>query len=341
MPPSPAGTRRVRPGRGAARRPAAGLLAALVALGAPAARADAAEALLRPAQLSSDAYAETFTFVADLDDGSYVQLQLAVTNIGPGSGTGLCRVLVARPGAAPWTRHARHGRSGWSHEVAADGEVLSVGDCSARSGAGTRVLAALGGRQIELTFPEPLSERAPPTVIRLGDREYRASILQAFTPVRARLEGFGAADPVSGGGYADHSRTTVPPDALAHRWVRFRALRAPHRLLVLGRQLPGGRWDPAWIWRQGEAPRALDALELHRSGGEGGPWTATLRDGSASGTVSAGPSLYRHAPLEELGPIGWLVRAVMDAPVTTTFRATLAEPAPVDGILEVSILGAE
>ena len=60
-----------------------------------------------PEPLPGDEYAETFTFVADLDDGTYVQLQLAVTNLGPGAGTGLCRALVKRPGAAPWTRSAR------------------------------------------------------------------------------------------------------------------------------------------------------------------------------------------------------------------------------------------
>jgi hypothetical protein len=31
----------------------------------------------------------------------------------------------------------------------------------------------------------------------------------------------------------------------------------------------------------------------------------------------------------------------MDLPVTSTFRATLSESGPVDGVLEVSILGKE
>jgi hypothetical protein len=300
-----------------------------------------ASGVLEPAELPSDDYAETFTFVADLDDGTYVQLQLAVTNLGPGSGIGLCRVLVKRPVDAPWTRHERYGRTGWSYGAREDGEVLSIGGCSVRSGAQTVVRAALGGRSVELTFPGPLSELAPPMVIRVRDREYRAWVLQAFTPVTARLEGFRVAGPQAGGGYADHSRTTVPAGALGRRWVRFRALRPPNRLLMAARQQPDGRWDPAWIWRQGEAPRPLSTVELLRAPGAAGAWSVALRDGPATDTLSTGQRLYRHAPLEELGPLAWVAKAVIEVPVTTTYRAMLAASPPADGVLEVSILGEE
>jgi len=313
------------------------LAALLLSLTAPPA---GAEPLLRPAQLPADEYAETFTFVADLDDGTYVQLQLAITNLGPGSGTGLCRALVKRPGSASWTSHRRQGRREWSHAATPDGEILSVGPCSARSGEHTWVRVPLAGRTVELTFPEPVSERAPPVTIRAGEREYRSSILQAFTAVSARLQGFGAEAPLAGGGYADHSRSTVAPLDLARRWVRFRALRPPARLLALGRQRLDGTWDPAWIWREGGPPRALDAVELHRAP-TGPAWAAALRDGATTYTLQSGPRLHRHAPLEELGLLGALLGAVMDVPVTYTFRATLVGPAPIDGILEVAVPGGE
>jgi len=298
-----------------------------------------AEPLLRPSEQASDEYAEVFTFVADLDDQTYVQLQLAVTNMGPGSGTGLCRALVKRPGAAAWTRHRRFARSGWSHEASAQGETLSVGPCSVHSGLGTRVRVPLSERVVELAFPEPLSQRTSPVVIRTQDREYRSWILQAFTAVSARLEGFDAEGPLAGGGYADHSRANFAPADLARRWVRFRALRPPQRLLAVGRQRADGTWEPAWIWREGEPPRALDGIDLQRAPGKGTGWTAALRDGSTTGAILSGVPIYRHAPLEELGPLGILVGAVMDVPVTYTFRATLTEPATIDGILEVSVVG--
>lgn len=117
-------------------------LAALPAWAAPPARA---ATLLLPVESARDEYAETFTFVADLDDGSYVQLQLAITNIGPGAGTGLCRALVKRPGEAAWTSHARVGRAGWRHQAGDDGEALTIGPCSVRSGDRTTVRAATPG----------------------------------------------------------------------------------------------------------------------------------------------------------------------------------------------------
>jgi len=312
---------------------------ALALLAAAAALPAGAEPILRPSELASDEYAETFTFVADLDDGTYVQLQLAVTNLGPGSGTGLCRALVKRPGAAAWTSHRRYARSEWGHAVSARGETLSVGPCSAHSGLQSSVRVPLSGRAVELTFPEPLSERAAPVTIRTRDREYRSSILQAFTPVSARLDGFDAGGPLAGGGYADHSRGNVAPADLARRWVRFRALRPPQRLLALGRQRTDGTWDPAWIWREGEPLRALDAIDLVRTPAAPAGWTAALSDGSATRVVSSGVRLHRHAPLEELGPLGILVGAFMDVPVTHTFRATLTEPGTIHGILEVSAVG--
>lgn len=313
-------------------------LALLLAVGAP-----GAAAVLRPEALPSDEYAETFTFVGDLDDGTYVQLQLAVTNLGPGTGTGLCRALVKRPGAAAWIGHARVPRREWRHEATAAGEALTVGPCSARSGEGTVVRAALEGRAVELAFPEASAERATPAAVRDGVRQYRSAVLQAFTAVQARLDGFGAGASQAGGGYADHSRSDLAPGALARRWVRFRALRPPHRLLVLGRQRADGGWDPAWIWRQGEAPRPLDAIALRRAGSRGaeGAWLASLQDGATAATVSSGAPLHRHAPLEELGGMGRLLGAVMTVPVTYTYRARLEGGGPVDGILEVSVLGEE
>lgn len=316
-------------------------LAAAALAGLLAAGAARAEPVLRPEALPADEYLEAFTFVADLDDGTYVQLQLAVTNLGPGEGTGLCRAVVKRPGAAAWTGQARYARSAWSHRAGAAGEVLTVGPCTAASGDGTRIRVALDGRSVELAFPGASAELASPPDVREAGGQYRSAVLQAFTAVSVRLEGFDAASPLPGGGYADHSRSDLAPAVLARRWVRFRALRPPHQLLVLGRQRPDGSWAPAWIWRQGEAPRALDDIGLRRAAGPDGAWTASLRDGPDAGTVASGPRLHRHAPLEELGPLGWLLDAVLDAPVTYTYRGTLEASGPVEGILEVSVLGEE
>jgi len=327
-------------GRRASRRALAALrpapVALLLALAAP--LPALAEPQLLPAESRRDEYAETFTFLADLDDGGYLQVQLAVTNIGPGSGTGICRALVTRPGAAAWTAHERVRRSGWRHAADAAGETLTVGPCSARTGERTTVRAELAGRTVELTFPEPLRERAAATTVELGDRSYRATVLQAFTPVEVRLGGFDAAGPLGGGGYADHSRSDVPPTKLASGWVRFRALRPPHRLLLLGRRTAGGGYQPAWIWREGGAPWPLQGLGLARAPGQPAGWRVAL-PGQPEGELASEALLFRHSPAQELGALGALVGAVMDLPVTRTYRARLGGAAPVEGILEITTVG--
>jgi hypothetical protein len=122
--------------------------------------------------------------------------------------------------------------------------------------------------------------------------------------------------------------------------VRVRVLRGGPRLLALARQRHDGTWGPTWIWREGEAPRALGAVALRR-GADGDGWVASLEDGTSSLTVASGRRLHRHAPLEELGLLGRLIGAVMEVPVTYTYRCAVAPEGAGDGLLEVSLLREE
>lgn len=314
-------------------------IAAAFLAAVPTSKARASDLL--PTPLPEDDYAETFTFVADLDDGTYVQLQLAVTNLGPGSGTGLCRALVKRPSEPAWTGHRRVPSREWSHREEAGAEVLVVGPCAVHSSAVTQVRTEIDGRAVALSFARPLvTHEVPGSPIRIRDREYRSWILQPFATASVRLEGFASGALLSGGGYADHSRTNLSPGDLARRWVRFRALRPEASLLLLARERPDGRWEPAWLWPGGEHPRALDAVELHllkAEPGGGRRWTVAVREGPVRTELAVGPLLHRHAPLAELGVLGALVAPFVRAPITYTYRATLAAPAPVDGVLEISV----
>jgi hypothetical protein len=137
------------------------LLVAGLAPGATLAAAPAAGSTLRPTPTDDDAFTETWTFVADLVDGSYVQVQLSVTNLGPGSGNAMCRLLVARKGAAPWAAIQRFDSSEWSHQPGAP-ESLKIGPCVASSGAaGLVVHAALDGGASSCAI-RPAPPRVPP-----------------------------------------------------------------------------------------------------------------------------------------------------------------------------------
>ena len=300
-----------------------------------------AEPALAPVPLPEDEYVESFTFVADLDDGTYVHAQLGVTNIGPGSGNAFCRVLVARPGVAPWTASDRFGSSRWGHRLEGDSERLDVGTCSATSGpAGTVAHVALGGRDVQIRYPERAAPRDSPSgELKVGTRVYRSWILQAFTQATVTLGGFHVDGPLAGGGYADHSRTNVRPKDLARSWVRFRALRGPSPLLLLGRQGPDGAWGPAWELRPGTAGETISGIAVTRGEAKSAPIFSITLEGAAGGRIATVSPVYRLASLNELGLLGRMVAPWVGNPVTYTQRATLTPPgeSPIDGILEVSV----
>lgn len=319
-------------------------LALLLALGLALPPAAHAAAALEPRPAEEDEYGETFTFVADLDDGSYVQLQLAVTNLGPGSRSGLCRALVRRPTAKAWSAFDRVGEGRWSW-TGGDEERLSVGACWARSGpSGTRVHVALDRRTVELAFPRPLDPRpAPGSPLPQDGRALEIWTTQAFTPVTASLELPGAPRvELGGGGYADHSRSTVIGKTFARRWLRFRALKGSSRLLFAGLQTPQGATTPVWLWREGAPAQILTGFTLARSGGTPSEptWKASLAGPEISGTMTSTSVVYRHAPVEEFGgTLARLLKPVVGSPVTWTHRAQLSldgGPA-IDGILEVQL----
>lgn len=300
----------------------------------------AASANLRPALRSTERYGETFTFVSDLEDGSYVQVQLAVTNLGPGSATGLCRALVVRPGHAPWAQDERIARDEWSWKGGA-GETLRIGGCTATATSGsTRVAAAFGAQRVELVLP-PISPMVPPGArITAGSSAYQTRILIPGGAVQATVQLERDAQPrtLTGGAYADQSRSDVAPADLARSWVRFRALRGERPLLLLGRQAPDGHVEPIWSLA-GRTFRSLQGYELERSGEGSTRGFQVQLDGGGSGNIRSEALLYRHAPVESLGFLGKAIAPLVGSPVTFTYRAVLRREGQPDlpGILEVSL----
>lgn len=314
---------------------AAGLSLGLALLSSPA----LAGQQLAPRQMGSDNYAENFTFVADLSDGGYAWAQLSVSNIGPGSGNAACRVMVVRPGKKAWTAMQRFDRDEWRHDPASD--TLSVGPCSASAGGQVSVKAALDGGLVELRYSASLSPQTPHPAISVGGDRHATSLLLPFASVSAsvQLPG-GAAVAATGGGYADHSRSTVPPRQLAKRWVRFRALRGPTKLLLLTREDQQGRLEPAWLQPQGKPAQRLERQSVTRAGSKKAPtWSIELVAGERKYLMESKSLLVRSAPLEDLSAVlAAVLRPIFGSPVTFVHRAVLRSEGEPDipGILEVS-----
>jgi len=314
------------------------VLAALAIVAPGAARASAA---LRPLLLERGTYGESFTFVADLADGTYVQAGLSFTNLGPGSTKGICRALVAAPDGRLWRIQERFARGEISWHDGGE-ERLMVGPCAAWVGEdGSGVEVKLEGGLVRLTTPERPRRQGGESAVKVGGRPYQSEVLLFRAPVSLALELPHAAPwTMSGAVYLDHTRSAIAPKDLAHRWIRFRALRGERPLLVLGREGHDGRFAP--VWSCGEAGcQGEEAFAAARHGeGRATSFVVELK-GRAPLTIRSGRLLYRDAPVEELGLLGPLVRPFTGSPVTYVYRAAAQEggAAPVDGILEVELDG--
>ncbi len=319
-----------------------GIAALLAALSVPAEAS--ATTWLRPLFLKRPSYGESFTFIVDLDDGGYVQLSLSVTNLGPGSTKGLCRAIVIPPRATPWKASAHFGRDALTWTDGAE-ERLSIGTCSAWvEGATSGAEVQLEHGTVRLAFGARILLRSPhDSLVSIGENRYQTEVLAYRVPVSASLALPGLARrAVSGEGYIDHTRSTVPPKDLASRWVRFRALRGEAGLLLLGREGRDGRFSPLWACRSPGLCREYRSFRLERDGGGKAPAYRVDVVGSEDPIqIRSGRLLYRDAPIEDLGVPGKLLTPFTGSPVTYVYRATAREGAhaPVEGILEVDLAG--
>lgn len=294
--------------------------------------------LLAPTLSTDDNYNEHFTFVGDMVDGGYLWMQLTVTNLGPGSGHGSCRVVAVRPGMPAWSVSQRLGSGEWSHDAATD--TLTMGNCSAKLGAQPVVRATLDGGRAELRFAGPATPATPHAAIAVGNHRHATTWLLPFASATALLQLPGR-QPVtaSAGGYAEHTRSNVPPRTLAKRWIRFRATRGGTKVILLARQDLDGRLQPAWIATQGKPAVRFDQLQLQRGGTKAAPtWKIDLSTGGKSTQIVSNSLLVRSAPMEEFNRlVAAVMRPIVGSPVTFVHRATLQVPGegPTPGILEI------
>ena len=303
-----------------------------------------AGAVLEPLPSTNDNYAESFSFMADLDDGTFVAAQFSVTNLGPGSRHGICRATVVRPGRKPWSPQTKLDSDEWGYDAATS--TLKMGPCTLHAGAGTFISVPLDNGLVNLAFTEPPSPQSPPgSELTLDNARYRHEVLVPFSPVKVslRLPGAEAPRELSGGGYGDHSHATVAPAKLALSWVRFRAVRGGANVVLLAREGFDGSFTPSYLLTA-SGTQPLQRFELHRkqegdSNSKTAGWDAELSGAGGPVTLRSTSLLLRSAPVQDLGLLGSLVKPVVGSPVTYIMRAVLARPGQpeVEGIMEVSL----
>lgn len=326
------------PATGAAAALCIAALGASIALGAnPAPAAAQGNATFVPTTSDDGDYSESWTAIADLQDGTYVQLQLAVSNIGPGDLNGVCRALVVAPSAKAWTGAKTVDDDAWE---ASKDKGLRIGRCKASvQGKTMRYTARVGGGSVEVVLSAaPRPKRPPQSKLTVDDATYTTELLTPWAPAKVTVNLPGAASKtLTGTGYADHTRSLLLPGPLARKWVRLRALGASGSVLMLARY-PAGKGGPrGWVWRQEDARWApLKTLKLTR---KGKAWAIDFATADHRWSVTTTRQLYRHAPVEEHGVLGSVVGAVVGNPVTYTHRASPQGDTamPARAIVEISL----
>lgn len=301
--------------------------------------------ILRPRVESKKTFSESYTLIADLEGGAYVQLQLVVSNAGLTNRRGACRVLWVEPGRSTWTDDIQVSESEWSHR-GGDQPTLEIGACSIVGGEKTVLRAAFEAGVVELVLDAPIEPIRPlDKRMQVGGAFYESDILIPWATARVTIEEPGRPPrTLEGHGYGDHSRSTTLPAELARRWVRFRGLNEGSSVLMLARFPTDGSQVDGWLWREGQPrPVALQEVRLERSSGEGGQWNVHAQ--SVAGSVyviTTRRQIHRYAPMEENGLVGRMLRGIAGNPVTSTYRAELRRPdeasGDLSGIAEVTIV---
>jgi hypothetical protein len=204
-----------------------------------------------------------------------------------------------------------------------------------------RAQAKLEGGLLRLAFAErPGRAVGRESVVHVGKALYDTRVLLSRVAVAAAYALPGSPEQsVPGGGYVDHTRSTVFPIDLAERWVRFRALRGDRPLLVLGRLGKDGSFAP--VWACGAVCRDYARFDIRREAAARAPTFHVAVVGGDGGdapiALDSGRLLYRDAPVEDLGVLGRVIMPFTGNPVAYVFRgrASAFGAPPLEGILEV------
>lgn len=293
------------------------LLPLLVALGANKVRS------FEPQLASPESFAETFSIIADLDDGTYIQVQVAVTNAGFGSGKGGCRLVILAPGQKAFAARASLSREEWSYKAPTN--TLDMGPCKLTGDDKlTQVQAELDGGGVVLEIAAAAQKLVTPASgIKIGDAFYDLDLVVPWAKVNATVMLPNQAPrQVAGVSFSDHSRATTVPKELARGWVRFRGLKGACPTLLLVR-IPPNSTPEGWFFTPAQAaPERLSNVTVTQPPREA-PKPFTVTNPAHSFTLTPERELYRNRPLDEFGLAGKTASMWVGDVLNVTLRGEL------------------
>lgn len=282
-----------------------------------------ANGVFKPRPVSSEAYAESFTSVVDLDDDTYVLLQLMFTNAGMGDQKAACRALIVLPGAKGNNSVKRYSRDDWKYVAKEKG--LYVGECALSTlGKKTDFVVKTDAAHAYLTIDAaPAKAKPPGSRLTHEDTFLESEILIRNAAAKMTLILGGKTYSKKGRAYLDHSRSTALMPDIASRWLRFRGLRSNESILFQIRYPSDSSKPPVgWIWPHKGKIESMTA-EMFQ---------ATVSDSKVTVRGSGKPFdfdmltkslIYDYRPVEQYGMLGALAKPWIGNPINRTFRAQI------------------
>lgn len=297
--------------------------------------ANTAVADIRP--IDDELYSETYSWMADLDDGTYVLAQMLVTNIGPGDRNAACRYIVASSSGST--------SDGKSYDEGEWSKILNgfrVGKCRLSADAnGARMHIEVNDATIDLTTSTPFVARRPPSgQVQVPSGRYGVEVLATHHDVTVALKLDGKPRSAKGRGFINHSRATALPGKVARRWVRFRAVRGDEPWVVHARLPADGSAATGFTITDDETKTVSFARVGSRGTGAKRAYRAQIEtEAGRLSITTTGEPLFRDAPFEKYGWLGKLLGSLLGNPVTFTYRAKLeVDRRTIEGVVEIALI---
>jgi hypothetical protein len=304
--------------------------------------------LLKPEFLTEKSFAEIYTLTAELDDQTFMKLQMLVTNIGIGNRSAGCQVLVLQSGEKPFKKNRRFSSQNWGYK-ALPSPTLSIGpNRLGIGGNSTFYLTKIDQSTISIILDSAPVRHAMPdsAACKLaGGKFYDNEVLIYWTRLKATITMPGRpVQTLDGYGMLEHSRSVGYPRDFSRGWLAFHGIQANSHF-VANLRLPPAAGAPAigWTWQDGESapnPMVNTQVKKNRIAAEGGTRDVEVAS-SPEKTISfvKKEELCRVSIIDELGPVlGGIVKLCMGDPVTSYYLAQVKvrpERPPVQGVLEL------
>ncbi len=290
-------------------------------------------ASFKPSPVDEESYGESYTAVAEFEDGTYVLLQYFFTNAGFGDGKGACRALIVPKQGKATNSVVKASRDEWKY-IASENR-LKVGQCSLSSrGNQTTFVAKTDGATASLKINAASRRITPPGHrIKSDGKFYESELFVPWAKASATLSAAGKVWKVNGHAYLDHTRSTAIVKDLADRWIRFRGFRGASPVLIEIRYPPKGA-PKAWTWTRGKTT-PIQGSEIQTTGSKSG-LKVTLKNSVIKGVLQAQKVIYRYRPTKQYGLLGRLAKPWIGDPriITSQGQLTLADGSVIRGILE-------